>query len=165
MENLKNEINKLKKLLEEEKNKNNNPLSGSNFTFGRISEEDLEKRLDNFLLKSKNFSNEEVKLIESKDINNESISFKNIYSLLQDSKDKIENNKNEIYILKTENENLKNNLKESFDLTKNESNEKETFKNIIEDKNKEIEKLREQIKKALQISYNIQKNKLLKEIE
>ena len=116
-------------------------------------------------MKSKNFSNEEVKLIESKDINNESISFKNIYSLLQDSKDKIENNKNEIYILKTENENLKNNLKESFDLTKNESNEKETFKNLIEDKNKEIEKLREQIKKALQISDNIQKNKLLKEIE
>ena len=91
--------------------------------------------------------------------------FFNIYSLLQDSKDKIENNKNEIYILKKENENLKNNLKESFDLTKNESNEKKTFKNIIEDKNKEIEKLREQIKKALQISYNIQKNKLLKEIE
>ena len=165
MENLKNEINKLKKLLEEEKNKNNNPLSGSNFTFGRISEEDLEKRLDNFLLKSKSFSNEQVKLIESQDINNESIIFKNIYSLLQDSKDKIENNKNEIYILKTENENLKNNLKESFDLTKNESNEKEAFKNLIEDKNKEIEKLREQIKKALQISDNIQKNKLLKEIE
>ena len=54
MENLKNEINKLKKLLEEEKNKNNNSLSGSNFTFGRISEEDLEKRLDNFLSFSMN---------------------------------------------------------------------------------------------------------------
>ena len=54
MENLKNEIEKLKKLLEEEKNKNNNPLSGSNFTFGRISEEDLEKRLDNFLSFSTN---------------------------------------------------------------------------------------------------------------
>ena len=36
---------------------------------------------------------------------------------------------------------------------------------MIEDKNKEIEKLREQIKKALQITDNIQKNKLLKEIE
>ena len=98
---------------------------------------------------------------------------------------------NEINELKKENEDLKNNLRESFiDIKKkkekDDEKEKENYNNqnddilqlqnenenlkdkinsIIKEKNNEIEKLREQCKKALSLSDKIQKNKLLKEIE
>jgi len=170
IEQLKNENEKLKKLLKEKKN---NPLSGSSFTFGKSyskDEDDLEKRIDDFLLKSKSFYDKSNKPNLDEDINNQSINFKSIYSLLQDSKDKIEDSKNEINGLKKENENLKNNLKESINIYNNEDiqnliKENEELKKLIEEKNKEIEKLREQCKKALTLSDKIQKNKLLKELE
>ena len=98
---------------------------------------------------------------------------------------------NEINELKKENEDLKNNLRESFiDIKKkkekgdekekeNDNNQnddilqlqneneflKEQINSIIQEKNNEIEKIREQCKKALSLSDKIQKNKLLKEIE
>ena len=170
IENLKNENEKLKKLLKEKKN---NPLSGSSFTFGKSyskDEDDLEKKIDDFLLKSKSLYDKSNNQNLEEDFNDKSINFKSIYSLLQDSKEKIEDNKNEIIGLKKENDNLKNNLKESININNNEDfqnliRENEELKKLIEEKNKEIEKLREQCKKALSLSDKIQKNKLLKELE
>ena len=181
---LKEEINKLKEDNEKLKKmlKEQNPLIGSNLTFGKkSSKEDIEKKIDEFLSKSKSFY-ENKNLSESKDFNNQSITFQNIYELIQSSKDKLEDSKQEINELKKENENLKNNLRESFIETKKEDkkdinkkdsiqleNENEDLKNklniIIEEKNKEIEQLREQCKKALSLSDKNQKNKLLKELE
>ena len=188
---LKKENEKLKNIIKEHKN----PLTGSSLTFGNINDDEIGKKIDDFLTKSKIYydskKSDEI-IYESKDFNNQSISFNNIYSLLQDSKEKLNDNKNEINELKKKNEELKNSLRESFiDIKKKKENdkdekekEKDNNKNdlilelqnenqllkdkiniIIKEKNNEIEKLRDQCKKALSLSDKIQKNKLLKEIE
>ncbi len=124
---LKEEINKLKEDNEKLKKtlKEQNPLIGSNLTFGKTSsKEDIEKKIDEFLSKSKSFY-ENKNLSESKDFNNESITFQNIYELIQSSKEKLEDSKQEINELKKENENLKNKIQKTIE----EFNQKDDKKN------------------------------------